>query len=519
MALTKATFSMIEQGFANPLDYGAVGDGTTNDSAALTAAIATGLDVYIPLGFTFATNGDITGFVDNQRIFGSGTLKKIGPNTTRSIFLLPDLIENIVFDGITLDGNIALYAPSNLISGIFGSVTRSITVKNCSFVGFGDCGIKLRDGARVLVDGCSFYNINTNAIEVRLYTNDPRTGLPYPVRPENRDYRIINSFFSTIDDGLQGAGEGCGVAISSTSGIYFIENAVVSNNTFEDVLRSIWSENNVAGGEIRNFSIIGNTIVGNIAGSATVETKDGIGIIDGFNVSIVGNTVRNVGNFAPPGGTCACVQLSGTTCYDISIVGNTFVDDTGNADRTDYCVYMNVTEKVLIRNNTMTGASVSQIGFNGAPVTLIADGNIGAEGEYSWGSPTPYVFQRTNVPASAALTPAYPGNQTEWDEIPAPCRGAVVGLSVLLSTPITAGNITFKAYTNGIHRANLDITQADFAGGVSFAKAISVTDADAVAIAGGQRLRVYITTDGSFAPTTLDALVVVTFDTSVKYGS
>ena len=86
MALTKATFAMVEQGFANPLDYGAVGNGTTDDSAALTAAIATGLDVYIPLGFTFATNGDVTGFVDNQRVFGSGTLKKIGPNTTRNIF-------------------------------------------------------------------------------------------------------------------------------------------------------------------------------------------------------------------------------------------------------------------------------------------------------------------------------------------------------------------------------------------------------------------------------------------------
>jgi hypothetical protein len=88
-----------------------------------------------------------------------------------------------------------------------------------------------------------------------------------------------------------------------------------------------------------------------------------------------------------------------------------------------------------------------------------------------------------------------------------------------LSTPITAGAVTFKVYTNGIHRTALDITQADFAGGVAFAKAISVTAADAGAIASGQRLRVYITTDGSFAPTTLDALAVVTFDTSVKYGS
>lgn len=518
MALTKATFAMVEQGFANPLDYGAVGDGVADDSAALTAAVGTGLDIYLPVGFTFATAGNLTGFANGQRVFGGGTLKKIGAGLN-PIVLLPDLSEGVTFDGITFDGNKAIYAAGNINTGILGYVTNSLNVIRCTFLDFRDCGIKLRDGARLLVDGCTFSSIDTNGIEVRLYTNDPRTGLPYPVRPANRDYKVVNSFFSMIDDGLQGAGEGCGANLSSTSGTYFLENVVVANNTFEDVLRSIWSENNVAGGEIRNVSIVGNTIVGNIAGAGVVETKDGIGIIEGFNVTITGNTVRNVGNFAPPGGTCACIQLSGLACYDVSIIGNTLVDDTGNADRTDYCVYLNVTEKIIVRNNTMSGASVSQIGFVGAPISLIADGNVGAEGEYSWGDPTPYIFQRSNVPAGSATIATYPCGQTDWQEIPAPCRGAAVGLSVLLSTPITAGTATFKVYSNGTHRANLDITQADFAGGVSFAKAIAVTDADAVAISPGERLRVYIETDVSFLPTTLDALAVVTFDTSVKYGS
>jgi len=39
MSLTKVSFSMIEDAPANVQDFGAVGDGTTNDAAAIQAAI------------------------------------------------------------------------------------------------------------------------------------------------------------------------------------------------------------------------------------------------------------------------------------------------------------------------------------------------------------------------------------------------------------------------------------------------------------------------------------------------
>ena len=518
MSLTKATFAMVEQGFANPLDYGAAGDGATNDTAALTAAIAVGLDVYIPKGFTFATVGNVTGFSNGQRIFGGGTIKKIGAGLD-PIILLPNLIENVTFENITFDGNKALYTAGQPVSAILGYVTRSITVKNCTFQNIVDCGIKLRDGAGLLVDGCTFKNIDTNGIEVRLYTNDPRTGSPYPVRPVNKDYRIVNSYFNKIDDGAGGAGEGCGVSIASNNGTYYTENIVVSNNTFEDVLRSVWTENNTAGGEARSMSILGNTIVGNVLGAATVETKDGIGLINAIDVTVSGNTIRNVGNFAPVGGVCAAVQVSGSACRNIVITGNTFSDDTGSTDRTDYGVYLNEGASVIVRNNIIEGMSQSAIGWTGTPTPLIANGNVGAEDEYSWGSPVPFIFQRSNITAASATLAMYPCGQSDYDEIPAPCTGAVVGLSIILSTPITAGTITFKAYSNGIQRTGLNITQADFAGGLVATKKISVTSASAVAVTAGQRLRVYIETDGSFAPTTLDAIAVFTFDTSVKFGS
>lgn len=48
MSLTKATFSMIEGAVANVLDYGATGDGSTDDTAAIQAAVNASKAVFFP---------------------------------------------------------------------------------------------------------------------------------------------------------------------------------------------------------------------------------------------------------------------------------------------------------------------------------------------------------------------------------------------------------------------------------------------------------------------------------------
>lgn len=68
MALTKVTYSMIEGSAVSVTDFGAVGNGVANDTAAIQAAINTGKDIIFPAG-TYLIQSDI-GLKSNARLIG-----------------------------------------------------------------------------------------------------------------------------------------------------------------------------------------------------------------------------------------------------------------------------------------------------------------------------------------------------------------------------------------------------------------------------------------------------------------
>lgn len=123
MALTKVTFSMINGACVNALDYGAVGDGVTNDAAAIAAAVATGKNVYLPKGTYYYNTNTPTQLNSNQTIFGDGpdeTVIKSGTDAAGSYGIFYASSKNFVsINSLTLDGN-------STISGVAANGNRSL---------------------------------------------------------------------------------------------------------------------------------------------------------------------------------------------------------------------------------------------------------------------------------------------------------------------------------------------------------------------------------------------------------
>ena len=70
MALTKVSYAMIDGAYANVLDYGAIGDGVADDTAAIQAAVNASKSVYFPVG-KYRLTSSIT-LQSNQILLGAG---------------------------------------------------------------------------------------------------------------------------------------------------------------------------------------------------------------------------------------------------------------------------------------------------------------------------------------------------------------------------------------------------------------------------------------------------------------
>jgi hypothetical protein len=84
MALTKAHNRMLENAPANVKDYGAVGDGTTDDTAAVQAAIDSSSVVYIPQGI-YKITSELT-LPGIRKIYGDGYHSELKLTTNVELF-------------------------------------------------------------------------------------------------------------------------------------------------------------------------------------------------------------------------------------------------------------------------------------------------------------------------------------------------------------------------------------------------------------------------------------------------
>jgi len=77
-AVTETVQAKLRLGYVYPEDFGAAGDGTTNDTTALQNAINTGRDVYLAAGKTYLHSTALSVTTSNQWVGGPGELKTSG---------------------------------------------------------------------------------------------------------------------------------------------------------------------------------------------------------------------------------------------------------------------------------------------------------------------------------------------------------------------------------------------------------------------------------------------------------
>lgn len=452
--------------------WGAKGDGTTDSSTAVkncVAAVRAGSTVKFRAGGVYLIDGT-TDSGGGYPIGGSdvvidarGAQIKKGSTSAGRLFQGAGLSRLRFIGG---DWDLNRSAGSD---GDNSAVFVGYRCDDCGFEGMSihdstENALLFRNCGRIAVRACTIKHIHNIGIEFFNYSDSNYTSNSFPsaTAPDlEGGHRITDCSFIGIDDSSGAAENGCGVSGVSEDTNQPFDHVSVANNMFRDCRRGIWFEM-TGDGTADGISIIGNTIVGDVAGAATYECKHGIGVSSCSNVVIKGNTIHNAGNFDPSGEsvtvTSAIHVTSNATVQATKVVveGNTILDD-GSGNVTDYGIYVNRVTDCMVSNNLISGCSSEQLFINSSSSlvsNLHCQANQGAETERSWGQPILMQFGRDNVEGGVLYL--YPTVGTET-EICSPARGKLVGATIKLSTAILDNSMTFTPTVDGNEVGDLTI--------------------------------------------------------------
>lgn len=270
MALTKAYNRMIEGAVVNVKDFGAIGDGVTDDSSAIVsalAAVASGGTVYFPAG-TYYISSNININQSNLTIEGNG-IAKITHDTTASFDGLLRLNgDRITIRGMKIENTYT--AGTVLQIGIELEGSEHITIENCYFKNFRYCILGRATSTHVNVIGCRF-----------------------DTEPQGLTACVINGEYVNISNNHVEAFGDTGLGVQGSAKYAMISNNVLQSRPSYSSLGIIVEE------DAENVIISNNILDGKYNGTANSGVQTGIRIADNAtdisprNVIVTGNMVTN----------------------------------------------------------------------------------------------------------------------------------------------------------------------------------------------------------------------------------
>ena len=280
MSLTKVSYSMIQGSPVSIVDYGAVGDGVTDNTVAIQAAFDSSNDVFIPTGIFLHTGVTIS--VQGKTVFGNGNNSVLKLKNASNKSNITVSANYITIQQLSLDGNKANQTDVTDVnaSGVWSTGVSNLSILNCEIDNAKRNGIAsnaqnenciYRNNRIVACGFVGIYNINSGSALLRSVISG-------------------NVIQSPGQDGIGTAG---------------IKHCTISNNTINQPA--------VAGIALEArcdcTTVTGNTVFGVGVG----DTASGIQVNDSFGVSVSGNTVfgNSIGISISGGNTSRSVNVTG----------------------------------------------------------------------------------------------------------------------------------------------------------------------------------------------------------------
>lgn len=364
-SLTRVRRPVLDLGYADVRDYGAKGDGVTDDTQAFLKASAAKSSVYVPVG-SYLVKGLVLNAVPNLTLHGEGKIIQ-GTDTPTLISNCTDLkISGIYFEGRVNDGK----------SGVLRLRGCSrVSVSDCVFSNMGDLGgLILETSTHVSVTGNTFLNAQvasdrgfTIASDIRVWDTNSKVTIHDNTFSSNGAYAVnINaqSPGSVVEDVIVTANHISGYAAYGIMAYRNRQNA---------------AENHIGIGLIVSENVISNITGANPESPSSSRKTFGAGIyVQGWEKAVVStNKVFNVAQQTTDD-LLAAAGVGVANCGSFVIDGN-LIDTSGfygikvndSVNLGDTTASAAITDNV-IRNTVRDGIQVVQrdnINVSGNSVT------------------------------------------------------------------------------------------------------------------------------------------------------
>lgn len=327
-----------------PLDFGAVGNGVADDTAAWQAALSASLQISGGgPGYSYKISGTLALRSGHYIDMAGATMTQSAANTkmfnAASCSSLSIIRGRFVGYGADYTGT----DPSNGTC-IYGDVTGgNIQVYGCTFTGFSYCAARFSGE-----NDCIFHG---NTVTGPALSNG--TAACYGVLVDNgayasattSGYLISNNTISSI---------GQGIRVNGNMAIPSMQVRILGNTIFGTFQHGMY-----VGAGVSDVAITGNTIFNTYYDGIKIQ-PDNLSpyLADMYNVSISGNVIHGCGNYGinVQNGTTPDAAVFGTDPFtrNLAIKGNTIKSTTGEG--------INVTDACGV---SIVGNSIEDCGFDG----------------------------------------------------------------------------------------------------------------------------------------------------------